>query len=187
MAVSPATVPGQILTSAYLNNNINSGLTYITQASMTGISTSINNCFTSAYRNYRILITTTNFSANPSFNLRFRVGGVDNVVNSYKYAITNVNTVAGTGTLTGNANTEINFAFCGTANGDTATAMDIFDPQTAARTKGSTNFFGYDSANWFNRSGGMMFDATTQFDGFTIFASAGTVTGLIQVFGYRQS
>lgn len=187
MAIKTFTT-GEVLTAADTNTYLaNSGLVYITEAAMTGISTSIDNCFTSAYRNYRILITTTQITANPSFNLRFRVGGVDNMTANYKFAISNVNTVGGTGTLVGNGNTEVSFAFCGTANGDTETAMDIFDPQTSARTKGSTNFFGYDSVNWWNRTGGMMFDATTQFDGFSIFASAGTVTGLIQVFGYRQS
>ena len=179
---------GEVLTAsdtnAYLNNG---GLVYITQATMSTGTTSINNCFTSAYRNYRVLITTSVVGANASFNLRFRAGGTDNSSASYKFALWNISTVATTGSLVGNGNTEIAFAFVGSANGDTSTAMDIHDPQLAHRTKGSSTFFGYDSANWWNRGGGFMFDATNQFDGFTVFTSAGTITGLIQVFGYRNA
>ena len=178
---------GQILTAAQMTTlQTNIGLSYVTQVAMSTQSTSVNGCFTSQYRNYRVLITTNQFTSNCSLNMRFRDGGTDNTTATYKYALSNVSVTTGTGTLCGNGTTEITFAFAGSANGDTETAMDIFDPQTNSRTKGSSNFFGYDSANWWNRSGGIFFDATTQFDGFTIFASAGTVTGLIQVFGYRN-
>ena len=187
MAIKTFTA-GEVLTAADTNTYLNNGgLVYITQASMTTSTTSINNCFTSTYRNYRILITTSQVSANASFNLRFRASGSDNSTANYKYALWNVNTVAGTGTLVGNANNEIAFAFIGSANGDTSTAMDIHDPQLTNRTKGSSTFFGYDSANWWNRGGGFMFDGTDSFDGFTVFTSSGTVTGLIQVYGYRNS
>ena len=179
---------GSVLTAADTNDYLNNGgLVYITQATMGSAVTSINNCFTSTYRNYRVLITTSQVGANASFNLRFRAGGSDNTNATYKFALWNISTVAGTGSLVGNANTEFTFSFIGSANGDTSTAMDIHDPQLANRTKGSSTFFGYDSANWWNRGGGFMFDNTNVFDGFTIFTSSGNVTGLIQVYGYRQS
>jgi hypothetical protein len=187
MAVSTPTTAGQILTSAYVNNNINSGLVYITQANMTGSSLSINNCFTSTYRNYRIVVASTQAAGNTSWNFRFRVGGVDNSSANYKFAQTFVTTVGGTGVDSANAGTEVRIGYIASANGDTETVMDIFDPQATARTKGNYQFFGYDSATWAQRQAGWMFDQTTQFDGITFLTGGSNFTATVYVYGYRQA
>ena len=184
---SSITVDAQGRLTAASSGNA-TGLVYITKASMTTNITSINNCFTSTYRNYRVLITTTAFTANASFNLRFRASGSDNTTSNYKFAFWSVSTVATTGTLVSNGSTEITLHYGAAANGDTSLSLDIHDPQqSSARTKGSQTQFGYDSANWWNRSGGFMFDAGDVFDGFTVFTSTGNVTGLIQVYGYNNA
>jgi len=179
---------GQVLTAAQMTTlQTNIGLTYITQAGMTGSSVSINNCFTSAYRNYRIVFVSTQAGGNTTWNFRFRSGGVDNTSATYKFAQTFVTTVGGTGNDTGNGNTEIRIGYISSANGDTETVMDICDPERAARTKGNYQFFGYDSASWAQRQAGWMFDNTTQFDGITFLTGGSSFTGDVYVYGYRQA
>lgn len=179
----------EILTSADTNTFLaNSGLVYITQQAMTTTTTSINNCFTSAYRNYRIVIATNQISSNASFNFRLRVGGTDSSAASYKFGQQYVTTVGGSGVDNANAGTEVRVGYVASANGDTETVLDICDPQTATRTKGNYQFFGYDGGAWAQRQAGWMFDATTQFDGISFFTSAGAVTsGTIYVYGYRNA
>ena len=63
MAVSTATTAGQILTSAYVNNNINSGLTYISTVTLSaGAGTAAQwsgTVFSSTYTNYRLVCNLT--------------------------------------------------------------------------------------------------------------------------------
>ena len=179
---------GQVLTAAQMTTlQSNIGLTYITQANMTGSSLSINNCFTSTYRNYRIVVASTQASGNTTWNFRFRVGGVDDFSANYKFGQTFVTTVGATGVDNGNAGTEVRIGYIASANGDTETVMDIFDPQAAARTKGNYQFFGYDSAAWAQRQAGWMFDQTTQFDGITFLTGGSNFTATVYVYGYRQA
>ena len=105
MTVSTATTPGQILTSAYLNNNINSGLTYIDSATAAGTATPIDGCFTSTYNAYRIIVNATGTTSNQAMYLGLRVGGATNVTNNYKYSNWYTTTAAGSG-VTANARSE---------------------------------------------------------------------------------
>jgi len=59
MTVSAATTVGQVLTSAYVNNNINSGLVYVTSATIgTSVaSVTLSNAFNSTYDNYRVIVS----------------------------------------------------------------------------------------------------------------------------------
>jgi hypothetical protein len=188
MAIKTFTA-GEVLnasdTNAYLNNG---GLVYITQAAISTGSTSINNCFSSAYRNYRIVVNINSVSAaSAGLYFRFRTAGTDNSSTLYKIAQSFVTTVAGTGTLVDNAGNAGTLSFVASANSDNYLTMDICNPNTANRTTGSISTFGYDSVNWRTAVGGFEFDGSTSFDGITYFNNTGTMTGFIQVYGYRQA
>ena len=82
MAISTPTTAGQVLTSAYVNNNINSGLVYITEATATsGASISVDNCFTSTYTDYRIVVSRAATTSATGLSLLLRAGGTNTVTN----------------------------------------------------------------------------------------------------------
>jgi len=101
MTVSTATTSGQILTSAYLNNNINSGLTYITSGTIT-TTTNIPSIFSATYDNYRIVFSNISVAAGATATtLQLSVGGVAATTN-YNYGGTyTLFAAAGTGMLGG--------------------------------------------------------------------------------------
>lgn len=180
---------GEVLTASDTNTYLNNGgLVYITQATMSTGSTSINNCFSSTYRNYRLVVNITGVSAaSAGLYFRFRASGADNTTTNYKIAQSYVNTVAGTGTLVDNAGNAGTISFIASASPDNYVTMDICNPNTVNRTIGSISTFGYDSVNWRNGMGGFEFDTGAVFDGITFFTNTGTMNGTIHVYGYRNS
>jgi hypothetical protein len=173
-------------TNAYLNNG---GLVYITQVSNSSTNTlSVNNCFTSTYQNYRIIINQTAISANQSMNIRFRVGGADDTSANTQY-MNNTCTAAGVaGVTSGAAQTELLLGFVGTASPTAGSSIDIFSPQLTSRTWGTSLRYEYDSASYVSRSGSFVKDEVTSFDGLTLFAGGGaTFSATVYVYGYRNS
>jgi hypothetical protein len=182
---------GEILTAAdtnaYLNNG---GLVYITQATATATNAlSINNCFTSTYQNYRVIINQTGMSGNNSMNIRFRVGGADDTTANTQYMTNTATAGAVAGTTCGANQTELLLGFVGTASPNAGSSIDIFSPQLASeRTWGTTLRYEYDSVNYVSRSGSFVKDETTSYDGFSIFAGGGAIFNLkVYVYGYRNS
>lgn len=147
---------------------------YITQATISGTSTSINNCFTSTSANYLINVNIASASTNADIKLRFRIGGTDSngpYDQGGDIAVGSATSVK----LGDNANS----AGYGT--------IQVGGPQAADFTVGSILFHGLNTgvaATSFRTT----FDAdvTTQFDGFTVFSTA-TLTGTMYVYGYRNS
>jgi hypothetical protein len=178
---------GQILTAAQMTTlQTNIGLTYITSATATsGTSLSINGCFTSAYRNYRVVISNLTTTAAAASILRLRSGGTDNSSAVYYYNGTymayNLATING---LNGSAvtNWEPNIVTDTTVGGG---IIDILNPFVAFTTTYSA--VGQDPRTG---GGGMRYAsgvhyANTSFDGFT-FTSGSTITNItITVYGYR--
>jgi hypothetical protein len=158
-----------------------SGWTKITSSTFSGqTSVSVNNCFTSTYANYRVLINFTS-SATNSLYLRFRSSGSDNTANSYtggwqyQYMAN-----SGATSAVGGLATYIYLQDTVTGNIGHASSIDIFNPQATDRTKILNN------ALWtsYFLNGAGYFDNTTSFDGLTIYPTSGTITGTISIYGY---
>jgi len=180
---------GQILTAADTNTYLaNAGLVYVTQASASTGTTSINSCFTSTYANYRIVIVGTGAtSASAQIYLRFRAGGVDNSTANYRYSYWATNTTGGSSVTNNNATGEISLGLISSVNPNNSTVMDILNPQINKQTNFTWQRQDYDGANHANRNGGGIKDAVEQYDGMSIITAAGTFTGTIYVYGYRNS
>lgn len=164
-----------------------SGLTYITGASFTNSAgQSINNCFTSTYQNYRIIGRIKAVSGNPTINIRLRASGADNTTSNY-YSLYNYVeiTAADSGSIKAVADTSwrINTA---DSNGYIEFSADIYAPQMAIETQmaqlGAQKF----NTKYYSANGAGVFNATTQFDGFTLFGGSNT-TGEVRVYGYQNS
>ena len=180
---------GQVLTAAQMTTlQANTGLNFITSATISTTTTSINNCFTTAYTNYRVVITTSQVTADQSVSFRFRAGGADNVGANYNYGYTTVTTAGATSVGSGTGSNNFLMGFIGLANGTTQTILDICGPQTNTRTTATMQRMEYDSVTFNSRQGALMKDAVEQYDGLSyIFGGAATGAGTIQVFGYRNS
>jgi hypothetical protein len=173
MAIKTFTT-GEVLTASDTNTYLNNGgLVYITQATISGTSTSINNCFTSTYANYLINVNIASASTNADIRLRLRVGGVDS---NGPYDQKGDIAVTTTSVKLGDSSNSYGYG-----------TIQIGGPQAADYTVGSILYHGLNTgvaAAGYRTT----FDADvqTQFDGFTVFSTA-TLTGTMFVYGYRNA
>jgi len=158
------------------------GLTYITQGTAaTAGSLIINNCFTSTYDSYRLMVRITAASATGALSLRLRVGGVDATTGYYwSQSWTPWNNVVGLGGGMNAAEWRANY------NGTAPPAMCWFDidgPALAART-------GFGGIAMIDGGSGPVsgYHATaTAYDGFTLYPESGTFSAVARVYGYKNS
>lgn len=164
------------------------GLTYITQATPSAQTTiSINNCFTSAYENYRIVMNVSAFAVTDgNIGLRLRVGGVDTSVN---YQSQRLGGQGGTAFASTNVlgTDEMYFGSVIQASPRMIITADIASPQIATPTS-MTNQFGLrDATNGNNIIIAFGFQSdSTAFDGFSLISTQ-NMTGTIRVYGYQNS
>ena len=152
----------------------------------------LNSLFTSAFRNYRVLLN-YELNNNTNISLRFANSGIANSNSSYFFAANwahDSGNVGGLGSGSGgNQVSRIQISYGGfTGKTNNTAAIDVFDP-TATSTMSRVNFH---SSTWntylVNQTGTGMFNANQGFDGLQIFAETGgaTFTGTLQVYGYRN-
>jgi hypothetical protein len=180
------TFSSEILTSSDTNTYLaNSGLVYVTNATATsGTSLSVNNCFTSTYSAYRIVITRATLGALTGLSMRMRAAGTDQALlyygirSGYDYA-TSAASVAAT-----NNGSEWNLPLI-TDTTSAACVIDVQNPQASLKTQFSAQGADSRTAGVGALISGGMLNNTTAYDGFTIF-SAQTITSLnLTVYGYR--
>ena len=184
MAISTATIAGQILTSAYVNNNINPGLVYINEVTGTAAAAlTIDSCFSSTYTSYRIVCSAYGSSVT-TLRIAYRAGGVtDGSASFYQrgFVLAAANTVTNnSGVTTGafmsltNSSTLINFGVADINSPNTATRTQMISQSTDNQVPQMEQYIN----NWV--------DADV-FDGFTLIPTAGTITGKVIVYGYKQA
>jgi hypothetical protein len=156
------------------------------QSFTTASSVSVNNCFTSTYRNYRILINITAASATDTRLLRLRAAGSDNTSANYYWG--------GVQQAGVNDATIYNIRSAGLATShrlaysasNCLIALDVFSPQESVVTSFSSQGVGATGDVWTEWVGGRS-SVTTSYDGFTLFPNSGTITGTLSVYGLRNS
>jgi len=164
-----------------------SGLTYITSGTATGASSlSINNCFTASYQNYRVMVNISASSGNTDFLWRYRASASDNsTANHYGY-VTRVAADGSTANQGSSGTTAWTVGGGYSSLAGTRMAFDVYSPQLAAKTDATVSGFSLTtSGGQVYMVGGCQFNATTQFDGFTIYPASGTFTGTVRVYGYE--
>lgn len=159
------------------------GLVLLNTTDFTAQSTvSINNCFSSNYTNYRILISaTSSIAGGANGNIRLRVGGVDNsaaIYNRQFLRAIGTTVSASYDTLTETQLVDINSSYAGVA------FADVFNPALPVKTRILANFsasrIDYIALFYTNHN------TDTAYDGFSFIPSAGTATGTIKVYGYKN-
>ena len=160
------------------------GLVLLNTTTFSAQSTvSINNVFSSTYDNYRMILNITSKGTTAHTNFRFRASGSDNTASSYNWTASYY--------LASN-----NFQSYRTTNASLAqvwnsigqdreqASMEIYGPNLAATTAASIS--GSHGAGDINWNGSLGHGSNTQFDGFTIYPSTGTLTGTFRIYGYRN-
>jgi len=164
----------------------NSGLVYITSATVVGTPTTltIDNCFTSAYENYRVIVKYTNPGTGyPAVYVNWRAGGVSNTAASYAQM--------GNGRTSGNADASYGSsgntnAYIGSIPG--SLTFDVLSPQNAnvqTTTLGQSNF--YDGTSFTLRNTSSFHNVVAGYDGFVLSIASSTFTSnmTVRVYGYR--
>jgi hypothetical protein len=151
-------------------------------------SISLNSCLSSTYSNYRIILNITSFSANNYPMLRLRSGTTDNSSTNYNAAfIERASTNATVSGYAGSSSTGFQLGY--TVNNGNFNVLDLFSPF-------ETDYTGYfnlstsknatvSSPNYVEYKAGTM-SVTTSYDGLSIVAGSGTLTGTLSIYGYTK-
>lgn len=168
--------------SAWQNVAIAPGFVHIANVTLNASNTvSVDNCFTSTYQFYRIIIDHT-VNTTGDTRLRLRANGTDstaNYTNQYFFA---------SGTGTGATRSTGTFYGLSSANSSirNAIVIDLISPQLATATN-LISSAQYGSSNAAIELYASTHSASTAYDGFTFFMGAGvTATGTIRVYGYAN-
>jgi hypothetical protein len=185
MAVKTFTA-GNVLTASDTNTYLtNSGLVYVTNTTLSAASTiSINNCFSSTYDNYKIVLTDISPSIQNDVRLNFSTGGTINSTSNYWMSNT---FISGTTISVNEESSQTSFRSVFTSGGSNSFAwLDIVNPFATANTTVWLQSIGY-ASGIINRSFVGFFNTTTSFDGFKLTVPSGTVSAKVNVFGYRKA
>ena len=162
---------------------VGAGMDLINKTDFSAVSSvSLNNVFSSAYDNYRVVTDMTG-STTLDAQFRFRSGGADNSSASYsRQQITGlyVDSVIGSGAT---GSTVLYADYFSGASQRHGNAFDVYLPFAAAYTAVLGSKVMVPQSGIF----GGIFNANTSFDGFSMIASTGTISGTIRVYGYRNS
>jgi hypothetical protein len=172
------------LTLIVPSSTANSGGTVSTTAGVvtaSGVSSvSLNGVFSSTYVNYMIQYNELNTSSTGTQSyMRLRASGTDNTSSTYSCGSTRV--PFSTGSPSGYSDSNAAFWTFNVNTGTTKVGSPIFmnSPFVAVATTFSTTFAGHDN-------GGYMagyHSTASSFDGFTIYPSTGTLSGIFRVYG----
>ena len=161
-----------------------SGLVKLNTTSFSAVSSqAISNVFSSTYDNYKVELSITANSAGPNIQLRFRDSGGDVSTALYGYRVKNFSSLgAGSDSDTSGRTQTLAFLSAQTLAGVYATDLTIFSPNLASTTMGVNNGT-VEVGNYY--TGAFAYNATTQFTGFSIISSTGTITGKVSVYGFN--
>ena len=181
---------GEVLTASDTNTFLaNSGLVYVAGGALSGSATNFVGCFSSTYRNYRVIIDNPTNTAAGEFYLRYLQGTTPTSGAGYYWAYVGISS-AGAG-FNGAAGANVN-GFLGWetvgAGGFGAISIDICSPNVGTRTIANvqTTFLG--SGAYIGRSGALAWDTTAVFDGLRILSGGGSsLTGNVAIYGYRKA
>lgn len=162
MATPPVFSVGQYNTAAYMNSI---GLWRITGGTFSGTLLSVSNCFTSDFRNYRLVIDNAFTPAGiRTLSLQLQSGGTPAATQAYYWAGYYSTFAGGFGPANSTVN-GLTYMITGTSGtySPTSMSLDIFNPQVStAKTSFTLSAINYDAG--FHVGG--YHDVTASYDGF---------------------
>lgn len=163
-----------------------SGLTLISATTFTASSShSVNNCFSSTYKYYLVLTDLTASTTNTSLNFRLRASSTDTTTN-YDAVVAVFYAATAAAETNANGTDEVKFSSNKTSADVISARIEFYNPNAASQTSFTTHSAGGYGTDRFTWVGGGLQNSTTQFDGFSIYPAAGTITGSVKVYGYAN-
>ena len=148
---------------------------------------SLNGVFSSTYKNYRISFDNITMPASSTdLILRLRAGGSNTTTN---YTGAGFYMQHSSATVNGATVSSIFISNTGGTGGKATGYIDLFAPYEAQETSASytkSYRYGTTSANAYTHSYAFYQTDSTQFDGFSLVFGAGTGSGAVSVYGYRN-
>ena len=172
--------PGEVLTASAMDSI---GLWLVkTQTVGTAVSSvPVSGAFSNNFANYRIIISTVDFSANGE-SVLLTLSGVSGSVYKYNLQYSTYAAAGFTGTGSGGISTGFLVGYGGSTD-NTNLSIDLYNPQLQKQTGFTSSC---SSETFFTVAGGIC-TSTVQSTDFTVTAGAGTMTGgTIRVYGYRN-
>jgi hypothetical protein len=184
MATPPDFSVGQTLTAAQMNAV---GLWKITTVTPTAATTiSVNNCFTSDFTNYVVLVTPITVASASDVTIRLTTSGT---ASSSNYYVSNIFVENTSITSTGENNITswrgISIGLSAVAASLNVLKFDIFGPATTERTRYQMSSSAWTGSQIRYRQGMGFHDQTVSYDGFQLIATS-NITATISVYGYRD-
>jgi hypothetical protein len=156
-------------------------LTHIQTTTGTNVAAlNLNNVFSSTYTNYYVLSNIQPL-ASSTLRLRMRVGGVNATGSNYFSNASGINS-GGATSFIGNGGDSAQLSR--TTISESFYRWDVRNPFLAVNTIWMGQHHTSESVD--NLVSGFAHAVGTSYDGFSIFASTGNITGKVQVFGYRE-
>lgn len=142
----------------------------------------VDDCFTTDYDAYRIIVSALAASGSPNVTLNMRASGTDNTSTNYHYQIS----IASNASTYPIRATSQNTMQLGRADAVTGLMVsDIFGPALATQTQVMGMYAqGTTSAEITNLFG--VHDVASAYDGFTLTPASSTITGSVYVYGYAK-
>ena len=185
MAIKTFTT-GEVLTAADTNTYLaNSGLVYITQATLTSTAINIVGCFSATYDSYKFVFTNARLGAAAQIQFQMLNGSTPVTTATYNYTRWGYNGAVVNTSTAGATFGSFGFYDSNTSNG----SAEVFSPFLAKTTGAiSANVYGgnsnlaYPETNYTQNTNG------TSYDGIRLIAGGSTFfEGTVRVYGYRQS
>jgi len=177
---------GDVLTAADLNASSGLVLVAAHEVSSGTASFSVNNCFTSTFDCYRIIVGCRDLSNN--LIMRMRASGTDELSASYYYAAIGRSSGGSTYTRDSNGNTQFEIIDRNIAASVArhVANFDLWFPANIEQTTmmGNRQTY-YSGTNYVSYEMGGTLATTTQYDGFTL-TLGGTFSGTVNVYGYNN-
>jgi hypothetical protein len=165
----------------------NVGLVHINTTSFSAQSTvSLNNVFTTAFDNYRIIFEASGSTTSQNVGARLRVAGADNTASTYNQQIGEFSGSSAAGFRENNANIWTRISTVNSTSPVLAT-MDIASPALSRFTTQTGTRQVEPTTSTQIQLVGSAFANTTVFDGISFIVGTGTMTGTVRVYGYRNS
>jgi hypothetical protein len=172
--------PTSIATTGGSGSISSTGTVSFTSAS----AISLNNVFTSSYRNYKIVLNVNCSIDGTTCFLKLRASATDSSA-SYYYGLAETSAGGVSAIVNGNNVTTGLFLtkMRNSANARNGADVTLFNPQLAMETNYAVTS-GYNNGSIVaGAAGGGAHEVATAYDGFTLLASSGNLTGVVYTFG----
>ena len=159
------------------------GLVLLLDQSFTTTSqVDVTNCFSSNYKNYKVIIYLSAASASSTLSMKFLIGTTPTSSSLWRQAL--VGLTSGGGASNYNAASVTSALVIQYLSGSyhEVAELEIFNPNATV----NTNVFNrYVYGQMDTRVGASQYFDTSQFTGFNLIPASGTITGTIKVYGYK--